>query len=64
MNTVDICSGTDDITQSNGFISSPQYPSFSQQNKTCIRKIKLPPGKSINIWAVDTSLGSRGSSGA
>jgi len=62
--TNDVCSTSIDITQSNGFITSPSYPSFTQQNKTCLVKINVPAGKSVNIWAVDVSIGNRAASGA
>lgn len=63
MNTLDICSGVSEITSNNGFIVSPGYPNFQTQSQTCTIKIKVPFGKSINIWAVDMSLKGRGSSG-
>jgi hypothetical protein len=63
LKTYDVCSEYT-ITESNGFLTSPKYPVFSQQqNKSCTTKINVPAGKSINIWAIDTSLGSRDSNG-
>ncbi len=52
-----------DITSSNGFITSPGYPSYKSTNQSCTVKINVPIGKSINLWAVDMALNARDSSG-
>ena len=59
---IDICSAPVEITSNNGFIQSPGYPTFKIQNTECQVKIKLPAGKSINIWVVDMSLNFRDTS--
>lgn len=63
-NTIDVCKGTDIILSDRGIITSPGYPiSFHQQNQNCQRIIKVPEGKSVNIWIVDLKLGYRDSNG-
>ena len=38
------------ITDTSGFIVSPNYPSFTAVNRECIQKIVVPDDRIIVIW--------------
>lgn len=54
----DICGDSGaDITDSNGFITSPGYgASFQAVTNECKRSIRAPADKVINIWFVDMNI--------
>lgn len=53
----DVCDTLlNNITDSNGFIHSPKYPSFLQVNSECVQKIVVPDDKIINIWFPSVSI--------
>lgn len=42
-----------DITELNGFISSPNYPIYTIQQSECLRRIQVPSNKVINMWLLN-----------
>ena len=50
----DICSNNNiDITTETGFISSPNYPTYTIVTNECTRRIVVPNNKVINVWAIN-----------
>lgn len=46
-----VCDKTlSDITDANGFISSPGYPSYTPSSTLCTQKIIAPSNKLIKAW--------------
>lgn len=58
----DICR-TSEINVDRGIISSPGYPTYSQQNSLCLTKITVPAGTSLNIWITDMNIYGRDGTG-
>ena len=56
----DVCN-TVEITASSGIITSPGYPSYKQTLDTCVTRISVPFGKTINIYTYDINTKSRNS---
>ena len=51
-----------DITSYNGFISSPNYPTYTQVFNECTKKIVAPFNKVIRIW-ISSDMTSSNSNG-
>ena len=51
----DICQ-TPSVTQENGIVYSPGYPTLKVQSSLCVMAIEVPAGKSLNIWMTDMKL--------
>ncbi len=49
------CGSSDVITDENGFLSSPGYPSYDMQ-KNCNMTIKLPDTKGAKLFILDLAL--------
>jgi hypothetical protein len=55
--TNNVCGGSDNtILSDNGFIISPNYPSYSQVSNLCTRKIQSPANKVIKLRFIELQI--------
>ena len=55
--TYNICDGTlGDITNYNGFITSPNYPTYQSIANECMVKIAAPSNKIVKIWVIEIDI--------
>ena len=51
INNFNICDKTlTDLTDTNGFLSSPKFPSYTNVSSECTQRIVAPINKVIKIW--------------
>ena len=57
-NTYDVCGDVDsaEISDTYGIVQSNGYPTFKAVKKACVRKIHVPPGKTIDVWVEDLAI--------
>ena len=62
-NMYDICGDADseEISGSYGIVQSNGYPTFQAVKKACVRKIHVPPGKTIDVWVEDLAINDQSS---
>ena len=55
--TFNICNRTSNtLTNFNGFIQSPNYPSYQSISDECIVKIVAPADKIVKIWIIEIDI--------